>query len=112
MHGANGFRIALSGAQSLPVAFDVLHLLGTAVWTGGLLAMALSLPLASEAGTRSALLRRFSIVALAGGSIADSVADMAMALLLAELLKDFALLLAQLLHILQILIERIQSAGT
>lgn len=56
---------ARGGAQSLPVAFDWLHLAGTAIWTGGLLALVLSLPLASEAGTRTALLRRFSIVALA-----------------------------------------------
>jgi len=58
---------ARGGAQSLPVAFDWLHLLGTAVWSGGLFALALSLSLASEAGpkTRTRLLQRFSIVALA-----------------------------------------------
>ncbi len=56
---------ARGGAQSLPVAFDVLHLLGTAVWTGGLLALVLSLPLASEAGVRTQLIRRFSVLALA-----------------------------------------------
>lgn len=57
---------ARGGAQSLPVAFDWLHLLGTAVWTGGLMALVLSLPLATEAETdgRTRLLRRFSVMAL------------------------------------------------
>ena len=58
---------ARAGARSLPVVFDWLHLLGTAVWTGGLLALVLSLPLAAatDAGTRTRLLRRFSVLVLA-----------------------------------------------
>ncbi|HYI15945.1 MAG TPA: CopD family protein, partial [Thermomicrobiales bacterium] len=56
---------ARGGAQSLPVALDVLHLLGTAIWTGGLLALVLSLPIATKAGIRTPLLRRFSVLALA-----------------------------------------------
>jgi copper transport protein len=57
---------ARGGAQSLPVALDWLHLLGTAVWTGGLFALVLALPLASVAGAgiRTRLIRRFSVVAL------------------------------------------------
>src|SRR5690606_13183917 len=56
---------------SLPVALDWLHLVGTAVWSGGLFALVLSLPLASEAGatTRTGLLQRFSVVALAAFAV-------------------------------------------
>lgn len=57
---------ARAGAESLPVALDWLHLVATAAWAGGLLALAVSLPLATEAGAgaRALLPRRFSIVAL------------------------------------------------
>ncbi|HEX5166398.1 MAG TPA: copper resistance protein CopC, partial [Thermomicrobiales bacterium] len=62
---------ARSGAQSLPVALDWLHLLGTSVWTGGLLGLAISLPLAASvsAQTRVQLLRRFSLFALAAFAV-------------------------------------------
>lgn len=58
---------ARGGAQSLPVAFDWIHLLGMSIWTGGLLGQIASMPLINAAGpdVRSAALRRFSIAALA-----------------------------------------------
>ena len=57
---------ARGGVRSWEVALDWLHLLGTAVWTGGLLALVLALPIASAASdaARTRLLRRFSVLAL------------------------------------------------
>jgi copper transport protein len=55
-----------AGRPRIEVAVDVLHLAAAAVWTGGLVQLALSL---RAAGERPALIRRFSTVALAAVAV-------------------------------------------
>lgn len=61
---------ARSGTMSWPVASDWLHLAGTSIWTGGLVALLVSLPLLVDSERRllQPVLARFSL--LAGVSVA------------------------------------------